>query len=129
MISVLWLCQHEDSVTNRYQRARMTRYFFLFLSPFVALCFTYLVVVRKVHAFIAILVAAAFVGLGTGMQAVDVLASMQSGMGNTLGFVATIVGLGAMFGQFLKRDPAALIGFRKLSTINLVIRIVSGRLC
>jgi len=97
---------------------------------FVAICsivlLTYLVVVRKVHAFIAILVAAAFVGLGTGMEAADVLASMQSGMGNTLGFVATIVGLGAMFGQFY---PAALIGFRKLSTINLVIRIVSGRLC
>ena len=44
---------------------------------FVAICsivlLTYLVVVRKVHAFIAILVAAAFVGLGTGMQAADVL--------------------------------------------------------
>ena len=75
---------------------------------FVAICsivlLTYLVVVRKVHAFIAILVAAAFVGLGTGMQAADVLASMQSGMGNTLGFVATIVGLGAMFGQFLEES-------------------------
>jgi len=75
---------------------------------FVAICsivlLTYLVVVRKVHAFVAILVAAAFVGLGTGMQASDVLASMQSGMGNTLGFVATIVGLGAMFGQFLEES-------------------------
>ncbi|NKX22385.1 gluconate transporter, partial [Alteromonadaceae bacterium A_SAG2] len=86
---------------------------------FVAICsivlLTYLVVVRKVHAFIAILVAAAFVGLGTGMQAADVLASMQSGMGNTLGFVATIVGLGAMFGQFLEESG----GIDRLSqTIN-----------
>ncbi|HAW75264.1 MAG TPA: gluconate transporter, partial [Alteromonas australica] len=86
---------------------------------FVAICsivlLTYLVVVRKVHAFIAILVAAAFVGLGTGMRGADVLASMQSGMGNTLGFVATIVGLGAMFGQFLEESG----GIDRLSqTIN-----------
>ena len=55
-------------------------------------------------AFIAIIIAAAFVGLGTGMDATEVLNSMQSGMGNTLGFVATIVGLGAMFGQFLEES-------------------------
>lgn len=116
MISVLWLRRHEDNVTNRYQRARMTDTFSLL---FVAICsivlLTYLVVVRKVHAFIAILVAAAFVGLGTGMQAADVLASMQSGMGKTLGFVATIVGLGAMLGQFLEESG----GIDRLSqTIN-----------
>jgi Gnt-I system low-affinity gluconate transporter len=76
----------------------------LFFAIVSIVLLAYLVIARKVHAFIAIIIAAAFVGLGTGMDATEVLNSMQSGMGNTLGFVATIVGLGAMFGQFLEES-------------------------
>ena len=76
----------------------------LFFAIISIVLLAYLVIAIKVHAFIAIIIAAAFVGLGTGMDATEVLNSMQSGMGNTLGFVATIVGLGAMFGQFLEES-------------------------
>lgn len=76
----------------------------LFVAIISIALLAYLVIARKMHAFIAIMIAAAFVGIGTGMNPNKVLESMQTGMGNTLGFVATIVGLGAMFGQFLEES-------------------------
>lgn len=76
----------------------------LFIVIISIVLLAYLIIARKVHPFIAMIIAAAFVGVGSGMNVNDVLQSMQSGMGNTLGFVATIVGLGAMFGQFLEES-------------------------
>lgn len=61
----------------------------------------------KINAFISLLIASIFVGLGAGMPAADVLSSMQEGMGGTLGFVATVVGLGAIFGQILEHSGGA----------------------
>ncbi|MDZ7717274.1 MAG: gluconate:H+ symporter [Balneolaceae bacterium] len=61
----------------------------------------------KVNAFISLLIASVFVGIGAGMPATDVLTSMQEGMGGTLGFVATVVGLGAIFGQILEHSGGA----------------------
>lgn len=61
----------------------------------------------KINAFISLLIASIFVGLGAGMPAADVLDSMQEGMAGTLGFVATVVGLGAIFGQILEHSGGA----------------------
>lgn len=61
----------------------------------------------KINAFIALLIASIFVGLGAGMPAANVLNSMQEGMAGTLGFVATVVGLGAIFGQILEHSGGA----------------------
>lgn len=61
----------------------------------------------KINAFIALLISSIFVGLGAGMPAADVLDSMQEGMAGTLGFVATVVGLGAIFGQILEHSGGA----------------------
>lgn len=61
----------------------------------------------KINAFISLLIASIVVGLGAGMPAADVLNSMQEGMGGTLGFVATVVGLGAIFGQILEHSGGA----------------------
>lgn len=41
------------------------------------------------------------------MPATEVLKSMQEGMAGTLGFVATVVGLGAIFGQILEHSGGA----------------------
>ncbi|MGD8427773.1 MAG: gluconate:H+ symporter [Balneolaceae bacterium] len=67
----------------------------------------YLVIRKKVHAFIALLISSLFVGLATGMPVADILNSIQEGMGSTLGFVATVVGLGAIFGQILEHSGGA----------------------
>ncbi|WP_046175581.1 GntT/GntP/DsdX family permease [Domibacillus indicus] len=61
----------------------------------------FFVITLKVHAFVALFLVSLFAGLATGMSTESLLFSMQKGMGETLGFVAVIVGLGAMFGQML----------------------------
>ncbi|MBR2758163.1 MAG: gluconate transporter, partial [Exiguobacterium sp.] len=47
------------------------------------------------------------VGVAAGMPLGDVIASIQNGMGGTLGFVAVVVGLGAMFGKMLEVSGGA----------------------
>jgi len=60
-----------------------------------------LVLKQKVPAFLALLLVSLGVGVAVGMPPSDVIKSMQAGMGGTLGFVAIVVGLGAMFGAML----------------------------
>ncbi|WP_299888753.1 gluconate:H+ symporter [uncultured Lacinutrix sp.] len=61
----------------------------------------------KIQAFIALLIASILVGIISGMNPVDIIKTMQDGMGNTLGFVAVVVGLGAMFGAILEYSGGA----------------------
>ncbi len=56
----------------------------------------------RLPAFIALLLVSLGFGLLTGMTPGDVIAAVQSGMGGTLGFVAVVVGLGAMMGALLE---------------------------
>lgn len=62
----------------------------------------YLVMKLRLHAFVALLVVSGLVGLATGMGVDELLDTVEKGMGGTLGFVATVVGLGAMFGKMLE---------------------------
>ncbi|WP_257349381.1 GntP family permease [Pseudalkalibacillus decolorationis] len=67
----------------------------------------FLVMKTKLQAFVALLIASILVGIGAGMDLSAVLESVQKGMGGTLGFVAVVVGLGAMFGQMLEVSGGA----------------------
>ena len=67
----------------------------------------FLVIRTKLHAFVALLLVSLLVGIATGMPLNNVIESMQNGMGGTLGFVAVVVGLGAMFGQMLEVSGGA----------------------
>src|SRR5271165_3047514 len=60
-----------------------------------------LILLVKLHAFLALLISAMVLGLATGMPADKVLKSIQFGFGDALGFIAVVVGLGAMIGRFL----------------------------
>ncbi|MGQ9621466.1 MAG: GntP family permease, partial [Bacteroidales bacterium] len=72
------------------------------------LTFLLLMVLRfKVGAFISLLITSILVGILAGMPLSAITASMQNGMGSTLGFIATVVGLGAMFGQMLESSGGA----------------------
>lgn len=66
-----------------------------------------LVLKFKLNAFIALLIVSMLVGIAAGMDPKDVLQSIQNGMGSTLGFVATVVGLGAIFGALLEHSGGA----------------------
>lgn len=56
----------------------------------------------KLPAFLALMLVAIGFGLASGMPGEAVIGSIQSGMGGTLGFVAVVVGLGAMFAGLLE---------------------------
>lgn len=62
----------------------------------------FLVIALRVPAFLALLVTSLLVGLGAGLAPEQVLDSVKNGMGGTLGFVAIVVGLGAILGQILE---------------------------
>ena len=61
-----------------------------------------LILVVKLHAFVALLISAMAMGLASGMPPDKVLKSIQTGFGDALGFIAVVVGLGAMIGRFLE---------------------------
>lgn len=67
----------------------------------------FLILRLKIQAFLALLIASITVGLLAGMPGADILDSITRGMGDTLGFVATIVGLGALFGAILEHSGGA----------------------
>lgn len=61
----------------------------------------------KIQAFIALLMASILVGVLSGMEPLTIVKTVQEGMGNTLGFVAVVVGLGGIFGAILEHSGGA----------------------
>jgi gluconate:H+ symporter, GntP family len=61
----------------------------------------------RLHAFLALLVASLFLGLISGMAAGPLLAALQKGVGDVLGFVALVLALGAMLGRLLTASGSA----------------------
>src|ERR1043166_3761119 len=61
----------------------------------------------KLNAFIALMLASLFVGLCSSMPPLRVAKAFQEGVGNTLGFIAVVVGLGTMLGKMLSESGGA----------------------
>lgn len=61
-----------------------------------------LVIYLRIAAFVALILVSLVVGLGAGMPLDAIIQSVKNGMGGTLGFVAIVVGLGAILGQLLE---------------------------
>ena len=75
----------------------------LFSITLISVFLLFLFVLRfKIHAFISLLLVSIMVGLFTGMHFEEVLVSIQEGMAGILGFIAVVVGLGAIFGEILQ---------------------------
>lgn len=64
----------------------------------------FLILVFRLHAFLALLITSIGMGLAAGMTPVAVLKSIQNGFGDALGFIAVVLGLGAMIGAFLEHS-------------------------
>lgn len=80
----------------------------LFLVALISIFLLFFLVIKtKLHAFVALLLIALLLGVLTGMPLSSVINSIEKGMGSTLGFVATVVGLGAMFGQIMEVSGGA----------------------
>ncbi len=67
----------------------------------------FLILRLKLHAFVSLLIASIVVGVIAGMEPLKIMDTIKEGMANTLGFVATVVGLGAMFGAILEKSGGA----------------------
>jgi gluconate transporter len=78
-------------------------YLILMTTAAIALLLT-LIMALKLHAFLALLISSMALGLAAGMPPEKVLKSIQSGFGDALGFIAVVVGLGAMIGKFLEHS-------------------------
>ena len=66
-----------------------------------------LVLKTKVHAFIALIIAASITGIVGGMNPADVVNEITSGFGTTLGSIGIVIGFGVMMGRILEVSGAA----------------------
>lgn len=81
---------------------------YIILVVVIAVTVLLLMVLKfRLNAFISLLITSILVGILTGMPLTEITTSIQNGMGNTLGFIATVVGLGAIFGQMLETSGGA----------------------
>ena len=61
----------------------------------------------KLNAFISFILVSLFVGVGNKMEILDVVKSIETGLGKTLGGLILILGLGAMLGKLVADSGAA----------------------
>ncbi|CAJ1314034.1 GntP family permease [Paenibacillus sp. PK4536] len=61
----------------------------------------------KWNPFVVLLMASLFLGLVIGMAPLDVVKSVQSGLGGTLGSIAIVIGLGTMLGKMMAESGGA----------------------
>lgn len=85
----------------------MSVIFIIFLVSSAVFLLLFMVLKLKISAFISLLLTSVYVGILAGMPLSSLAKSIQDGMGGTLGFVATVVGLGAIFGQMLESSGGA----------------------
>jgi len=66
-----------------------------------------LIIVVRLNAFIAFILVSIAIGMGQGMELNAIVSSIEKGIGNTLGFLVMILGLGAMLGKLVAESGAA----------------------
>ena len=73
-----------------------------------------LIIKWQVNAFIALILVALGLGMAMGMAPAETLASLQKGVGDTLGSLAFILGFGAMLGAIIAESGAAQVISQRL---------------
>jgi GntP family gluconate:H+ symporter len=68
-----------------------------------------LITVVRLPAFLALATGALAVGLAARMPFADITRSFQSGVGDTLGFVAMVIGLGTVIGKLLAESGGSVV--------------------
>ena len=80
----------------------------LLISVLAGVVLLILLILRfKFQPFIALLISSILVGVLAGVAPAEIINTVKEGMGSTLGFVAVVVGLGAMFGAILEHSGGA----------------------
>src|SRR5437763_1933340 len=80
----------------------------LLLYALLAVIALILLIARaKVHPFVALILVSLGMGAAAGMQLGAAVKAFQDGVGNVLGFIAIVVGLGTMLGKMMAESGAA----------------------
>ncbi|MFL5635644.1 MAG: GntP family permease [Gemmatimonadaceae bacterium] len=80
----------------------------LLLFAFLAIVVLITLIARfKVHPFIALVLVSLAMGVTAGMSPTAAIKAFQDGVGNVLGFIAIVVGLGTMLGKVMAESGAA----------------------
>ncbi|WP_426199078.1 GntP family permease [Pseudomonas sp. DC3200b2] len=81
---------------------------FLMIDALVTIIGLILLITKlKVHPFVALTLAAGFLGLTSGMPVAKVMKSFQDGFGGVLGFVGIVLALGTMLGKLMADSGGA----------------------
>ncbi len=79
----------------------------ILLAAFGVALLLFLIVVVRLQAFVALLLVSLVVAVLGGVAPGEVADVIREGMGGTLGYIAIVVGLGAMFGEILQVSGGA----------------------
>ena len=94
-----------------------------------------LIIVFRLNAFIAFIIVSIGIGIGQGMELNSIVISIENGIGNTLGFLVIILGLGAMVGKLVAESGAAqkitnglinLFGIKNTKTAVMLTGFIVG---
>jgi GntP family gluconate:H+ symporter/D-serine transporter len=94
-----------------------------------------MIVKFRLHAFIALVLAAVFVGVVTGMPLNKIMVTMENGVGGTLGFLALIIGLGSVLGKMLEVSGGSqriaqvmlsVLGKQNASWVMMLVGFIAG---
>jgi gluconate:H+ symporter, GntP family len=89
----------------------------------------------KLNSFVALVVAALFMGVTSGMELRTIASAFQDGVGAVLGSVAVVVGLGIILGKMLEESGGAgvvastliaALGERRLHWTMLAVALIVG---
>ncbi len=136
-----WVCDIRESAEDivrlpRRARNRMTadtRLLLLALGAVIAL--VVLIARFKWHAFVALIVVSLAMGVAAGMPLAATVKALQDGVGNVLGFIAIVVGLGTMLGKMMAESGAATriattliarFGERRVHWAMMVVAFIVG---
>ena len=81
----------------------------LLLALSAILVLVTLIVRVRMHAFPALMIVSLALGLGASLEPAAVVTAFQQGVGNTLGFIAVVIGLGTFVGALLAESGGAAV--------------------
>ena len=94
-----------------------------------------LIMKARLHAFISLVIACFYVGILTGMPLLKICSSIEAGMGSTLGFLATVLGLGSILGKMLEESGGAerlartlinTLGKKRANWAMMIVGLLTG---
>jgi GntP family gluconate:H+ symporter len=81
----------------------------LFSLGFGLVLLIFMIMRTKIHAALALILAAAFVGVAGGVPISSISGIIATGFGNTLGSIGLVIGFGVMMGQIMEESNAAKV--------------------